>query len=604
MIVLIPISRFRIDYQVASGRPYSQFEYFVLRAIRGGVGDLAGLRDVFQVHPRLIIEALVTLTQAGWLAIGGDTGHDFTLTTAGEQAVISQEQPRTRVVRNETTWVVMERVTGGLIPNSEVRFMPGRDLHDIMPHCLKLEEQIRDNKLDESQVQFLLPIARTEWLHQVRSIDMRARHTHWIPLNVELGEGRIDNLPDRWISRLSNIIWERSRIWARDAGEEDTRRSIRTLRHRQHSAGSDTGGDDSPALPPGSWSVHIEKNDFLWTVEDHVSHLKHVLTEAQSSVFIASAFLSSQCLDAVRPELISALQRRVTIDLLWGYGEGLSSRESPVEWIKKFAYEVKRDGLEGSIRFNANPSGSHAKILLWDSQNGWEACIGSFNWFSYDRQSHTADSDAYGYSDLTVCLRYPPTVAAIIRSAVALWLGAPSSRLQSTPDRWHRTASRIEADFRRTTAPKSATANGIARLVLDFDHESLLRTWLSLSRKRIAITSHKIGVAAQTRLPAAHIQQHAPDFQYIVVYGDNRVDEQLVDDLDSTIIRGGGELRHRRGIHAKILVGDSLTCIGSYNFLSADPFGTATRAREVSIVIESSEISDLVFNRVIGASVE
>jgi hypothetical protein len=102
-----------VDYQVAGGRPYSQFEHFILRAVYRGAASVGALHEIFQVHQRLIIDALVTLTQAGWLAIGGPEGQDFTLTAAGREAVTSGEAPRTRIVDNRYTWLVMERVTGG-----------------------------------------------------------------------------------------------------------------------------------------------------------------------------------------------------------------------------------------------------------------------------------------------------------------------------------------------------------------------------------------------------------------------------------------------------------------------------------------------------------
>ena len=42
-------------------------------------------------------------------------------------------------------------------------------------------------------------------------------------------------------------------------------------------------------------------------------------------------------------------------------------------------------------------------------------------------------------------------------------------------------------------------------------------------------------------------------------------------------------------MHAKVLVSDASACISSYNFLSADPFGTARKARELGVVLDGGE---------------
>ena len=69
MIVLLPVSRYRVRYQVASGRPYSFFERFILEGVRDGYSSLETLERTFRVHRRVLIEGLVTLVQAGWVAI-------------------------------------------------------------------------------------------------------------------------------------------------------------------------------------------------------------------------------------------------------------------------------------------------------------------------------------------------------------------------------------------------------------------------------------------------------------------------------------------------------------------------------------------------------
>ena len=44
MIVLVPVSRYRVRFEVASGRPYSVLERLVLDAVREGVTSLEPLQ--------------------------------------------------------------------------------------------------------------------------------------------------------------------------------------------------------------------------------------------------------------------------------------------------------------------------------------------------------------------------------------------------------------------------------------------------------------------------------------------------------------------------------------------------------------------------------
>src|SRR4051794_22964199 len=87
MLAFLPVSRFRVHYQVASGRPYSALERFLLEAVREGHATLDGLIGLFRVHRRTVIEGVVTLMQAGWLGLRPGNDHQFEVTDAGREAL-------------------------------------------------------------------------------------------------------------------------------------------------------------------------------------------------------------------------------------------------------------------------------------------------------------------------------------------------------------------------------------------------------------------------------------------------------------------------------------------------------------------------------------
>ena len=120
MIVLLPVSRYRVRYQVASGRPYSFFERFVLEGVRDGYSSLEKLEQTYRVHRRVIIEALVTLVQAGWIAIDRTT-HELVLSASGKDAVEQPDGlPKSIVVLDQTDFVLGERVQGQVAKGTEV----------------------------------------------------------------------------------------------------------------------------------------------------------------------------------------------------------------------------------------------------------------------------------------------------------------------------------------------------------------------------------------------------------------------------------------------------------------------------------------------------
>ena len=98
MIVLLPVSRFRVPYDLARGKPYSRLEHMVLNAVADGGATLRSLADAFRVHDRLLVEAVVTLVNAGWVAVQGGPQASFVLTGAGHAAASGDREPVSVIV--------------------------------------------------------------------------------------------------------------------------------------------------------------------------------------------------------------------------------------------------------------------------------------------------------------------------------------------------------------------------------------------------------------------------------------------------------------------------------------------------------------------------
>src|ERR1043166_7584624 len=278
MLLLLPISRFRVEYQIAAGRPFSIFERLILKSIFDGAATVDDLRHIFYVHPRLILEALVTLTQAGWLVVGGGEAQGFRLTSAGAEAVASGREPRSRIVEARYAWVVMERLTGALINEGAVRYLQKTEIADLLEFGVKISERIVERRLNEAQVDLFLPRARTEVLFRIASIDMKTRQAQWLPVTFDPDRNQFDdNLPVGWRDRLCPALLEEIAKSSRASesgvrGYEGPKLSIRERRVRE--------GDDVPRLPDDKCPALISKTDLLFTDLEHANYVRAALAGA------------------------------------------------------------------------------------------------------------------------------------------------------------------------------------------------------------------------------------------------------------------------------------------------------------------------------------
>ena len=563
----------------------------MLRAIRQGVTVLDEMQRTFQVHPRILIEALVTLTQAGWVSFSSQDGGGFRLTSEGATATDENESPSTITVASKTAFFLLERLTGDIIGNDEVRFKLRTQLGTTWADAVRLKAEFHENNLDEGQVRRLLPRRQGEWVRWIGPIDMVSKGAHWVPVDIDTAAGTLSGLPDRWRTRLGPVILEeakrrgmtvsprvRTRQWV-DGGGVSQRAWI----------GRDRIGRD--ASPSGTWPADVAEVDLLCDGEEHDSLLVKALDEATSSIFIASAFLGKAAVEALREPLLGALRRGVNLDLLWGYAAGGEPGGAVLEGLKKLAYEAHRAGYAGALRFNRVGSGSHAKMLIFDAPTGISAVIGSYNWLSaFKRQGRTAN--------VSIRLWHDGAIAEACGCAAGLWAGAESEALSSTADRWRSVAADLERQV--ASAGRNVLRNGAegdsatVRFVFDREHEVIMREWAASSQHRLLVFSHRLGPAAETRLVRSG---ESTASVFVVAYGLTDLDEGSLSRVDRMVGGAGGTVTKLPDMHAKVLVSDASVCISSYNFLSADPFGTAGGSRELGVVIEGGDVATRVAER-------
>lgn len=487
MIVLIPASQFRVTFDVGSGRPYSKFEALLLRAVAEGANSVEDLRDIFNVHPRLIIDGLVSLTREGWLAVGADGGAAFVLTASGKTTLATGRMPESRRTNTKATNVVMERISGALARNDEVRWFNDRDkeVAEIREHAVRLRPEVLSNALLEGQVERLLYRDRDEWLSSIGPIDMVTKGS-WVPITVDLEARRVFGLPDNWAKLTDLLLAEASAATSRLDKSAQAMRWGAPAGSRKPWTREDDDEEAEEILNRGH-QLQLRPEDLLLSAHDHHTCLRRALETAKHSLFISTATINLEAFGELAGGLRQALTRGTLVDLLWGDAVGAPSVGAVRGSLKKLAYECRRDELPGELRFNPAPSNVRANMVICDDCFG---AIGSGPWAALPAVEHSAWM-------ASVVVPRGSMLVQLMRLAAGYWSTAPGSELSSTGDRWRVMASRLEERLTADLPEPSVMAKCRAYVFGDREQAVECRDAINHAEHRVIVASSDPALAVE-----------------------------------------------------------------------------------------------------------
>lgn len=568
MIALLPISRYRVTYDIGAGRPYAALEALTLRGVGSGIGNVGDLSSTFRIHPRLVIESVITLIHAGWIALAGAHDGGYVLTAEGVAALKeSTLPPSLQVLRDLQATVVMERVSGLVASGTEVDYQTEYQLkkRGLWDHCVTIRPRFHADRLDEGQIQHLLYRPEDHWLERVGPILQESKHTHWAPVTVDLDHSIVRLPTGRWSGPLSEHILEEVKASER-ATDLSSRRKTWSSRRRDPETGASRGSRSD------RWPAALEPDDVLTRGATHRQYLRDALSQASGAVLVASAFITAAVLDELEPDIRSALERDTDIDLLWGYD---AEDGAALDRLKKLAYDART--AQGKLRFNRARSGSHAKLLIWQDGSVVHAAVGSFNWLSARPR---ADDRVDHPDELSVVLHEPAAVGVLARIAAGMWLESRSERLAAAPHYWRKLAAELEA-LGMAGNPAGGFPDTVS-IIRDREHEGRLLAGVLDGGSRLIVSSHRLGPPAAIRLRG--LAESAEGRMVEIRYGEAS-DGEALNAVQALCAASGADVRHLPRNHAKFVLAGETAVVGSYNFLAADPFGTAQQSRELSIEI-------------------
>jgi phosphatidylserine/phosphatidylglycerophosphate/cardiolipin synthase-like enzyme len=555
--IQVPVTRFAVAYEIGEARPYSVFERLLLQAITEGVSNLDLLAASFAVPARLVIEGVVTLIKAGWVGLRSED-NGLVPTPVGQAAVASGAPPTTLAVqRPYPLHVVMDRATGAFCRNTDVTLVRDKDL-DAPSNggVVRLAADINDNHIDTGDVRPLLRPRPGQWIRWISpEAQLISKSTQSAVGFYDTVTGRLSNLPDSFRVSLEPALLARY------------------------------GGPRSTYIPEQRLPsdvrrcrIALSEESFLVNAPQHQALLAEALETAAAHIIVCSAFIARSVLEGLAESLGAALKRGVTVDLLWGYSGSTADVASALDLIKKLQYDNR--AASGVLSYNREASGSHAKLLIWDTEDAVNACVGSYNWLS---------AGAGPMGELSVRITHPSLVADLARFVADRWSEIPGAALDVAQRRWHQLASSWEQMWVDDEAVEAGT---IASLVFGRAHEAALRRAVVDARPGVlVVVSHRAAAVGARRLLDGRGIERA-EFVGALVVG-----EFLSDITGQGLNALAAELGLRflqRPVHAKLLIHGDSVLIGSYNYLSADPPSRGGRARELSVRLDGAAARKLV----------
>lgn len=559
MIAFLPVSKYRVQYQIATGRPYSALERLVLEAVSAGQRTLDGLCDTFQIHRRVVVEAIVTLMKAGWLALHPEGS--FVVTELGTTILShgADALPPSIQIEERESYVILERVQGQVAKNSDVDYKPRSKLKDRWEAGVLMRKGEQENSVQPGMIESLLYRDREngEWIRWIGPIHVVRDNVDFAVVHVDPDREIITGIPPQWEALLKQDLLDRARRRQRElhAVPPDDPTLKQMVRRGPPQAEVETGDADHHL-------IRLDPGDLINGPHAHRTVLSAWLRSAQSYLAIASASLSEETIAALQPELLAAVKRGILLDVVWGMA-GALGHGAALKILKKLEYDSLRDGGPGRLLVNHRPVVTHAEMLLGDPNGAFAAMVGGHPLLHDD-----------GAPALSIHLRHPGPLSRLCH--VLADLGARDPHLADGAG--IRLLRNGAAALERRLLSETLTGDTEVRLVIDRQHGQLLRELAKRPPTKLWIASP--AWSADGRDAAALVRQ-AMEGGCVEVQVRAPADADAVE--DQALLEKSGA-RIEPSVAPSVLVSDQLAVVSSWRWLAPALVGTG-RGADVGVVL-------------------
>ena len=575
MIVFLPVSRFKIDYQVAAGRPYSAFEKLLLQAVGEGNSTLESLRTIFCVHRRIVIDAVVTLMQAGWVAIEQPLNH-FALTDLGSVALKSTGGiPKCTTVADRSDYMVMERVMGQVAKSNEVWFYDKKALQVIWDAGVRVPRSDMSPILEPGQVAALLAHDAGEWIRWIGPITLVRENVDYIVVDVDIERSLVTGIPKSWELLLSDHLITLARSSTRELIEVDI------------DIGEYLNAGRAVAAVPrhlAEANVTLAEDELVYGAARHEELLKRCIADAESYILILSLDLNSPGISKIIAALVEAAKRGVLIDILWASAHSDVGSEAALDLLRRTEYHLAhsvRPGGRISVAKNSSPIVS-SNVVLFDRNKQFVAVVGSYSWL---RSVETLD---HGVS---LTFKNPALLAPLCYSLLDLLsldeklrMGAGIARLQSAAAQ-----SNSQVDQIKGVDEVDAVT---VRLLLGLEYRIALQSMLSNVSTRFVLTTRTLEPGCESDL-LQMVLSASTARSVEILYDTSSLEQQRHDELVASVNKLGGVLAKSQDlVPGYVIVDDDDIMVGEFPW--CEPSQQHSNRSEIGFWLHGKNVANVL----------
>lgn len=470
--VAIPIFRVSCTVAIDKIRPWSVVEELMLWALSRRTGTITTLSMESSLPRQLILASIARLMRFGLVEVSiGPQGPAFQASEHGIQTLRSGETlPQFPIRYWKGASFVVCKPTGDVFATRDVTLLSNHRLRQAQSEGIETRQiEVTMGGPDmtaEANLARLSSIAVAHRLdEELATVDERTASLSADEFMVVRASGReINGLPSEAGALLRDLIL---RTAALPAGKKVLRAEYQ----------GPTRARDAE-LEPRSFA--FDPHDLVIGTEELKTRFIELLGRAENRVIMHSTFLRAGAFDALKEPIQAACARGVTFDVFWGAEADEETTEknraAAVDILNRV--EADRD-LRGHFRISLIPTGSHAKLMLLDTAQGWIAVISTCNWLL---------SDFTRSVEMAVALREPALVAD---TATVL------QRLIGQRGLSDGVAIELSGVIRHLRTLPQQGGGARAAIICGEQHDSLMRTASGESDERFFVGTHRLGSTAR-----------------------------------------------------------------------------------------------------------
>lgn len=555
-IFFLPMLKIGVAYAVSAGRRWSVLEHMLLAELareQHSVSDLAALANL---PPRMIVEALIALLRTNWVEVRADNkGVKFAATPLGRMRVDENDLPVKTSRDIRWTSLCFDSNTGSWLRSDELKLVYHEDLPDDAD---LLDSFYQTYDIRDGAIRALLPLDLDETLEPEAPAPRNASRPY---ARFSVRNGEIDGLPPGAPLRLRELVLS-------EAAGRGTPVTI-------------DSPDNDPAVDVGVFRDTITHEDLIVGGTAHWEAIKAALASAKTACVIHSCFVHPATIRTLLPELERAARRNVRVELLWGLRRDAEGDDVPLPIADSEAVlNELPTALRKRVRLSGMSSGSHAKVILWDIEDGsWRSLVGSCNWLS----------SWYDALDVSIVSRSPQLAVRLMSWMLETQLPAFGG--------WSAQTRRLNGFLgaaRAEASKRGEEGEHIVRLLVDDDHFAALRTARDHATNDIVLGCDLFGSAAETTtiVPMERAAKRGATVHIYYARPTKRLfDAGLTPKMEDFASRGL-VLSKIAKLHGKFLVWDSLNFVASsFNWLSTIPDARVVGA-EFGLLVEGAPLRD------------